>query len=474
MAVEFDGQRNSQSQTICQDATTVNQGSRFDPDPLGSNIDKDIVQYVLWGRDSLINAPCRVNPFTGTNKTYDDNRHDTVREIWVYNSGSTSVSSPAVDARDPLDVRIYTGRSSKNSGDRLDKGRLIRLHPTDGAELWSRNPDSTSNNDDDIDSSPALDSSGDIYIGNDSFLIQRYNANGTAVWTSPTSLDGNIEGKPFVSDIEGRVYVATDNGTLYSLRKDTGAVVWSYDIGPSIIGFDYTSSPVAVYDSASAPSDNLIYVGSQDGSLYVVRDDGATPSLVRQFSPPAEVRSTPAINPVNGDVYFGSDDNNVYAVTAAGIGRWAVLTGGDIVSSPAVTGDGRTVYVGSDNGRLYIIALNPDGTVNNSPQTYPPSGDDAIGAIQGSPTIASDGTIIFGSDDGHLYAINPDRTLKWKYPAVGSIGAVRSKPAIGPDGIVYFGAEDGKLYAIDPALNDPPNDPGTLSYPCATRPNRLV
>ena len=48
MAVEFDGKRNNQSQTICQDTTTVNQGSRFDPDFSGH--DRDTVQYVFWGR----------------------------------------------------------------------------------------------------------------------------------------------------------------------------------------------------------------------------------------------------------------------------------------------------------------------------------------------------------------------------------------------------------------------------------------
>jgi hypothetical protein len=125
--------------------------------------------------------------------------------------------------------------------------------------------------------------------------------------------------------------------------------------------------------------------------------------------------------------------------------------------------------VGSNNGRLYIIALNADGSINNT-QTYPPGGDGPIGAIQSSPTIASDGAVIFGSDDGHLYALNPDRTLRWKYPAVGSIGAVRSKPAIGPDGIIYFSAEDGRLYAIDPSLNDPPNDPGLYLTPAQLDP----
>jgi outer membrane protein assembly factor BamB len=475
MAVEFDGKRSTQSQTICQDPIpggAANIGSRFDPDFSGN--DRDVVQYVFWGRDSLINAPCRTNPLTGTNKTYDDNRHDTVNAIWVYNSGSTRLSSPAVDSRNIADVKIYTGRSSANTGSPLDNGMLIRLRPTDGTEVWTRNPDETPGNDDDMDSSPSLDSPinpsnpSDIFIGNDSGLISRYNSNGTWVWRTP--LDGNIEGKPFVSDDEDRVYVVTDNGTLYSLRKDTGTVVWSYPIGPPISGFDYTSSPVAVYNSSLAPNDNLIYVGSQNGSLYVVRDNGATPSLIRQFSiPSAPIRSTPAVNPSNGDVYFGSDNNTIYAVTAAGNGRWSVVTGGNVVSSPTVSGDGRTVYVGSNNGRLYIIALNASGTINNT-QTYPPSGDSAIGAIQSSPTIASDGAIIFGSDDGHLYALNPDRTLRWKYPAVGSIGAVRSKPAIGPDGIIYFSAEDGRMYAIDPSLNDPSNNPGLYLTPAQLDP----
>jgi outer membrane protein assembly factor BamB len=453
MAVEFDGRRNTQNQTICQDATTVNLGSRFDPDFSGS--DRDVVQYVFWGKDSLINAPCRINTFVtpNTNKTYDDNRHDTVNEIWAYDSSSRRVSSPAVDDSDPANVKIYSGRSSETTQN--DAGRLIRLNPSNGTEVWTRNPDTTSGNDDDMDSPPTLDSTGDIFVGNDSFLISRYNSSGTKIWS--TSLVDNIEGKPFVSDVKNRVYVVTDrnpsfNARLYSLSK-SGAVQWFRDIGAT--DGDYTSSPIVRYDSSL--DQNFIYVGSLNNSLYVIRDDGASSSLVRQFSIPAgPIRSTPAINPITEDVYFGSDDNNIYAITSAGNGKWAVLTGNDVVSSPAVAGDGRTVYVGSNNGRLYIISLNPIGTLSTV-QTYPPSGDSPIGAIQSSPTIASDGAIIFGSDDGHLYALNPDATLRWKFPAVGSIGAVRSKPAIGPDGIIYFGAEDGKLYAVDPAVNDPPN-----------------
>ena len=44
----------------------------------------------------------------------------------------------------------------------------------------------------------------------------------TRAWTSP-SLDGHIYGEPLV--YAGRVYVATENDTVYALSAATGAVV---------------------------------------------------------------------------------------------------------------------------------------------------------------------------------------------------------------------------------------------------------
>ncbi len=48
------------------------------------------------------------------------------------------------------------------------------------------------------------------------------------VWTSP-AVDGQIYGEPLVS--AGRVYVATENDTVYALSAATGAVVWSEHLG---------------------------------------------------------------------------------------------------------------------------------------------------------------------------------------------------------------------------------------------------
>jgi outer membrane protein assembly factor BamB len=85
-----------------------------------------------------------------------------------------------------------------------------------------------------------------------------------------------------------------------------------------------------------------------------------------------------------------------------------------------------------------------------SSQPWPPY--TTGGPVKSTPTVADDGTIYVGSDDGHLYAINPgDGSLEWKFPSFGSIGPVRSQPAVGNAGTIYFGSEDGKIYAVSPA-----------------------
>jgi outer membrane protein assembly factor BamB len=53
----------------------------------------------------------------------------------------------------------------------------------------------------------------------------------TPAWTSP-ALDGQIYGEPLVST--GRVYVATENDTVYALSTSSGAIVWSRHLGTPV------------------------------------------------------------------------------------------------------------------------------------------------------------------------------------------------------------------------------------------------
>ena len=57
---------------------------------------------------------------------------------------------------------------------------------------------------------------------------------------------------------------------------------------------------------------------------------------------------------VDGVLYVGSDDNHVYALSAAtGTELWRFETGDIVRSSPAVAGG--VVYVGSDDNHLYAL-----------------------------------------------------------------------------------------------------------------------
>ena len=73
----------------------------------------------------------------------------------------------------------------------------------------------------------------------------------------------------------------------------------------------------------------------------------------------SEVDSTPAVGK-DGTVYFGSSDNNLYAVTPAGKLKWSFPTKGGITNSPVLGPDG-IVYVGSRDGNLYKVTSADDG-----------------------------------------------------------------------------------------------------------------
>jgi outer membrane protein assembly factor BamB/type II secretory pathway pseudopilin PulG len=87
-------------------------------------------------------------------------------------------------------------------------------------------------------------------------------------------------------------------------------------------------------------------------------------------------------------------------------------------------------------------------------QPWPPY--ETSGPLRSTPAVADDGTIYVGSDDSHLYAIDPeDGSRPWRFHALDANGdnihdePMRSSPAIGTNGLVYFGTDGGKIFAIN-------------------------
>ncbi len=116
--------------------------------------------------------------------------------------------------------------------------------------------------------------------------------------------------------------------------------------------------------------------------------------------------------------------------------KWTFTTKGYITSSPVIDTNG-TIYVGSDDGKVY--AINPDGTQKWAFKTGK--------EIYASPIIGADGTIYVGSLDYKFYAITPDGKQKWAFDAKHE---VCSGSAISKDGTLYIGSFNGNVYAVNP------------------------
>jgi outer membrane protein assembly factor BamB len=206
----------------------------------------------------------------------------------------------------------------------------------------------------------------------------------------------------------------------YATDGPTGFVklLWNFTTGAPV-----WSSPAVVNGS--------VFVGSRDGNVYCF--DAANGSYLWSYQTGDVIEfSSPAV--VDGSVYIGSDNCKVYSLNeSTGMPNWIYLTGGAIRSSPAVV-DGY-VYIGSWDFNVYCLNASTGDKVWSF-STY--------GTVDSSPAVV-DGVVYVGSTDDNLYALNASTGMKLWSDHLGSIG---SSPAV-YNGLVYIGSNDGAIYAFN-------------------------
>ena len=112
------------------------------------------------------------------------------------------------------------------------------------------------------------------------------------------------------------------------------------------------------------------------------------------------------------DIFFGSDDGYVYAISSKGTLKWRTKLGAAVHSSPSISVDGNTLYIGCADGKfraLNKISGNVIWTIATASR------------IDSSPAVDYDNTIYIGSVDKSVYAIRPNGLLKWKFSSKGEI-----------------------------------------------------
>ena len=194
----------------------------------------------------------------------------------------------------------------------------------------------------------------------------------------------------------------------------------------SATGF-YQGAPV----SSPAVVNGVVYVGSDDGNVYAL--NASTGAKLWSSATEQPVYSSPAV--ADGVVYVSSNDGDVYALNAGtGATLWTYTTQNFLDSSLTV-GNG-IVYVGAADNNVYALSAS-SGALLWSYATQ--------GSVESSPALVN-GVLYVGSDDGNVYALNA-RTGALLWSSITAYD-VMSSPAVA-NGKVYVGSEDFNVYALN-------------------------
>ena len=191
----------------------------------------------------------------------------------------------------------------------------------------------------------------------------------------------------------GRLYIGSyfdQDHSVYCIDAKTGKTLWSHLTEGAVLG-------------APTIANGTVYAGSQDGFLYAL--DAKSGALRWRFDTSLPSFAPPLIQ--DGVVYAPSQDGYIYALDArtgalfwrafAGVNANTDSVGYTTLGNPVTTY--RNVLFASSNGALFAFDLR-----RGSPRwRYVPVKE--LGAL--GPPLMSNGLVLVGASDNHVYAVNP-------------------------------------------------------------------
>lgn len=305
--------------------------------------------------------------------------------------------------------------------------------------------------------SPPVVAAGTVFFDSgDGYVYALNAATGGLLWKSKL---GVTSSQPLPVVGNGMVYV-WGGFYLSALDARSGLTVWANYVGAqvssvvlyggyvyvtayAVAGYDlfkFSSNGTLIYEtfdfatpsfSPAAIAKGEIYVGAASGTAFdlVAISVNGSP-IVWQY--PISVQDvSPAV--VNGVVYAGSSDSNVYALNAAtGSLLWKYTTGGAIFNSPAVTGG--AVYIGDSGGDLYALNAKTGALIWKTA---------SVGGV--AAAAVANGVVYVGSSNCSAYALSAKTgAILWQHATSCPQGV--SSPVV-VNGVLYFSAGNN-LYAF--------------------------
>ncbi len=281
----------------------------------------------------------------------------------------------------------------------------------------------------------------------------------SAAWVfvrpSPTPGPGAFQASPVLTTDDKWIYIGSTDGTLYVLNAATGQEpVPADNRQPEFVltaEFGITSTALAARRDAA----DAIFVGGGDGLLYALTQSGAAQSGSWPFPGGSFISASPNLSVTDGIVYITGLQADFSGVCPNGIGGFIRTIAGS-ASSPAV-GPDNTVYVGADDAQLR--AYDRDGVIKWQ--------FSAAAQIFGAPVVEVDATgataAVYVADlGGHVFKVDPNGRQLFAGPTGAPVGPIRSSPALAPAvKRLYFGSQDGNVYAVN-------TDSGTIDWAVPT------
>jgi outer membrane protein assembly factor BamB len=194
-----------------------------------------------------------------------------------------------------------------------------------------------------IYASPTVADDGTIYVGAQDHRLYAVSPRGTVAWSR--DLGADVDCAAAVGD-DGTVYAASDSGEVVAYDPQ-GNERWRTPVGGFVRGGLTVSRGGAVLAGTYGPAPRVVALdGATGAERWTFRIQGTG---VPEFG----IHGAPLEDPV-GNLYFGAQDDSVYALDAGGRLRWVFATHGD-VDAPLVIGPTGALYAGSDDGHLYAL-----------------------------------------------------------------------------------------------------------------------
>lgn len=369
-----------------------------------------------------------------TDKSFDQNGKIT-KWLWDFGNGTTSTEQNPTYIYPEIGEYTITLNVTDNEGNKSKNTytKKIVVYTNSGSEpevVWEYEVPYYSTH-----SSLAVANNGTVYVctdakasnpdrGNNVIAVK----NGTKVWENVTN--EVIRSTPAVAN-DGTIYIGDYEGVLKAYNTD-GTEKWSANLGKRV-----------KYSAPAIASDGTIYIGLEDDNkLVAVNPIDGTEKWT--FSVDNDIRATPVIDK-QGTIYVASSDDYFYAINSDGTLKWKTIYGDYTSGTPAISESKGVVYLTgkTSNNTGHLIAFNmSDGTIKWDNDTR------LLAKMeQGSPVIATDGTIYAGGEDKKMVAYNSDGTVKWEFE---TFDKVLGAAALDNEGNIYFGDSSGFFYVLNP------------------------